>query len=695
MEVSFIFPLPYDGAVDSMTFMVDGKEYPAQLLNAKDARRVYEGYVRRNQDPALLEWMGTGMFKTSVFPVPPGAKRTVTMRYSQVCRKTYGLTEWLFPLSTAKYTSHPVEKVAVNVTLQSKVAIKNIYSPTHSVEIKRPSETSARIKFASTNQIPTSDFRLMYDVGDQAVGASVLSYRPNVNDEGYFLLLVSPDIKRRADKPLRKTVVFVVDRSGSMSGKKIEQAKGALNFVLNNLNEGDLFNIVAYDSTVESFRPELQRFSEQTRVEAQGFVSGIYSGGSTNIDGALKAALGQLKDDSMPSYVVFLTDGLPTAGERKESQIVANAKDSNSVRARVFSFGVGHDVNSRLLDKLSRTCFGQSQYVRPNEDIEEHVSRLYQRIGAPALVNLQLKFDLEGLSAADGSPVSRVYPKDAFDLFAGDQLVLVGRYKKPGNAKVTVTGTVDGKSQSFDFPAKMVDESLDDTHAFVEKLWAIRRVGEIIDEIDLKGNNQELINELVALATKHGILTPYTSFLADEMTNVRDLASVNRRAGVELEALRQTSGASAFGQRLAKSYLKRADRAPTSPAESLHYLGDASTTGPMGGGAGMGSGPGSPGMPGLARGRGQVGSGAPASDIPAVTHRTRNVGKKTFFWRNKRWEDSVLTDAQLKGLKEVKLYSDEYFDLVSRHGKDVAKYLATDDNIVVVLAGKAYAFLKE
>ncbi len=207
----------------------------------------------------------------------------------------------------------------------------------------------------------------MYDVGDQAVGASVLSYRPDVNDEGFFLLLVSPAIKRTSDKPLRKTVVFVVDRSGSMSGKKIEQAKGALNFVLNNLNEGDLFNIIAYDSTVESFRPELQRFSEQTRVEAQGFVSGIYSGGSTNIDGALKAALGQLKDDSMPSYVVFLTDGLPTAGERKESQIVANAKDSNSVRARVFSFGVGHDVNSRLLDKLSRTCFGQSQYVRPTK----------------------------------------------------------------------------------------------------------------------------------------------------------------------------------------------------------------------------------------------------------------------------------------------------------------------------------------
>ena len=291
MEVSFIFPLPYDGAVDQMTFMVDGKEYEAKMLSAEEARRVYEGYIRRNQDPALLEWLGTGMFKTSVFPVPPGVKRTVTMRYSQICRKTEGLTEWLFPMSTAKYTSHPVEKVTIDVTVQSQMPIKNVYSPTHSIELKRPADNTARITFASSNQIPTSDFRLMFDIGKERVGASVLSYRPDTSDEGYFLLLVSPDIQRATATPIPKTVVFVVDRSGSMSGKKIEQAKGALKFVLNNLQEGDLFNIVAYDSAVESFRPELQRYTAQTRNEAVGFIEGIYAGGSTNIDGALQAAL--------------------------------------------------------------------------------------------------------------------------------------------------------------------------------------------------------------------------------------------------------------------------------------------------------------------------------------------------------------------------------------------------------------------
>ncbi len=564
MEVSFIFPLPYDGAVDQMTFMVDGKEYPAKLLNADEARRVYEQHIRRSQDPALLEWMGTGMLKTSVFPVPPGVKRTVTMRYSQICRKTQGLTEWLFPLSTAKYTSHPVEKVSVDVTLQSDVPIKNIYSPTHSIEVKRPTDKSAHITYSATNEIPSSDFRLMYDVGDQQLAASVLSYRPDTSDEGYFLLLVSPEIKRESDTPMPKTVVFVVDRSGSMSGDKIDQAKGALKFVLNNLHKGDLFNIIAYDSRVESFKPELQRYDDQTRSEALGYVEGIYAGGSTNIDGALQAALAQLQDKERPAYVVFLTDGLPTAGERRESKIVDNAKQVNNVHARLFTFGVGYDVNSRLLDRLSRVCFGQSQYVRPNEDIEAAVAQLYRRIGAPALVDLSLSIDLENLPPEKGSPVSRIYPHGDFDLFAGDQLVMVGRYKQSGNAKVTIRGKVDGVEQTFDFPAQLVEHSTDDSQAFVEKLWALRRVGEIIDEIDMHGKNQELINELVALATKHGILTPYTSFLADETLNVRDLASNRRRADTALDALRLETGAQAFGQRLLKSNYRSVTRAPQS-----------------------------------------------------------------------------------------------------------------------------------
>jgi Ca-activated chloride channel family protein len=706
MEVSFIFPLPYDGAVDQMTFMVDGKEYEAKLLSAEDARRVYEGYIRRNQDPALLEWLGTGMFKTSVFPVPPGVKRTVTLRYSQICRKTEGLTEWLFPLSTAKYTSHPVEKVMVDVTIQSQVPIKNVYSPTHSIELKRGTNNTARITFASSNEVPSSDFRLMYDVGDERVGASVLSYRPETGDEGYFLLLVSPDIQRATHAPVPKTVVFVVDRSGSMSGKKIDQAKGALKFVLNNLQEADLFNIVAYDNSVESFRPELQRYTEQTRNEATGFIEGIYAGGSTNIDGALQTALTQLQDASRPTYIVFLTDGLPTAGERREPQIVANAQAANKVHARIFALGVGYDVNSRLLDKMARDCFGQSQYVLPDEDIEAHVARLYARISAPVMVDLKVEFDLENSPVEKGSPISRVYPKDTMDLFAGDQLVLVGRYRQPGDAEVAIRGKVDGAEQSFSFPAKLVEKSSDDSQAFIEKLWAVRRVGEIIDEIDLHGKNQELVNELVALATRHGILTPYTSFLADENANIRDVAATQLQTGAALDGLQRESGEFAFGQRVVKGSLQLANQAPGAGYATGQYgsgypgamPGDAAGAmagrrgtraggGAMAGGAGFGApGPGAPaagsGMPGM----------QPLAENPAVVTTVINVGKKTFFRRQDRWEDSVLTEQQLQNLKHIERYSDEFFALSRQYGKEVVKYLALEGNVVILLGDQAYEF---
>ncbi len=165
MEVCFVFPLPYDGAVDQLTLLIDGKEMPAKLLKADEARKMYEEIVRKNRDPALLEWMGAGLFKTSVFPVPPGEERKVTLRYSQLCRKWDGLTDFIFPLSTAKYTSHPVEEVKFQLSIESQSLIKNVYSPSHSVDIKRPDDKHATITYTAKDTVPTEDFRLFYDVG--------------------------------------------------------------------------------------------------------------------------------------------------------------------------------------------------------------------------------------------------------------------------------------------------------------------------------------------------------------------------------------------------------------------------------------------------------------------------------------------------------------------------------------------------
>ncbi len=676
IEVSFIFPLPYDGAVDQLTLMIDGKEHPAKLLKAEDARKLYEDIVRKNKDPALLEWMGTGLFKTSVFPVPPGAERKVTLRYSQLLRKQEGLTDFLFPLSTAKYTSHAVEEVSFRVSIDSQEDIKNVYSPTHSVEIKRPDDKHATVTYAVKNQVPTSDFRLFYDVGKGSVSTRVISYRPNDKDDGYFLLLASPKIEATGERP-KKTVMFVVDRSGSMSGKKIEQARGAAKFILNNLRDGDTFNMIAYDSEVESFRPEIQKYDDQTRKAALGFVEGVYAGGSTNIEGALKTALAQLTDSKRPTYVVFLTDGLPTAGETNEMKIVDAAKTNNKVRARIFAFGVGYDVNARLLDRLVGDNFGQSEYVKPDQDIEEQVARLYRRIESPVMTDVKIQIAVDDAKVEEGKATNRVYPKGSFDLFAGEQLVVVGRYKKGGAAKVVVEGTVGDKPQKIDFPANLVEKSGDEGFAFVEKLWAIRRVGEILDQLDLKGKNDELVKELVELATRHGILTPYTSFLADENTKIGDVAANAVRAGGRLEALATDSGYGGVAQRSFKGQFQRAAQAPAA-APMAEGAFDAAR------GIRAAAKP-SPGGGGLA-----LEADRAEGELHQAAETIRNVGNRAFYRRQGQWVDSTLNDKQQQNVQRVKQFSKEYFELARRNGRAMSQYLVFDEPVMVNLEGQAY-----
>jgi len=678
LQACFMFPLPYDGAIDQLTLLVDGKEYDAKLLSKEEARKRYEEIVRKNQDPALLEWVGTGMFQTSVFPIPPGAKRTVTLRYSQICRKNFGLTDFIFPLSTAKYTSEPLEKLSVRVAVESGMPIKNVYSATHDVKIDRPDKKHAVVTYEAKDLVPGEDFRMFYDSDEGEVGASAVTYRPKSDEDGYFLLLASPDMKSDDDKPVAKTVVFVVDRSGSMSGEKIEQAKGAAKFVLNNLREGDLFNIVAYDSEITTFKPELEKFNDKTRAAAIGFVEGLYAGGSTDIDGALKRALGMLSDSKRPTYVLFLTDGLPTVGDTSELAIVKHSEEANDVRARVFAFGVGYDVNSRLLDKLARANFGLSQYVRPNEDIEASVSALYRKIGAPVMTDVTVAVDVEGGDLDSIRPVNRIYPKGEFDLFAGDQVVLVGRYRKSGDAKVALKGQLGEEEESFDFPAKLVDKSDDDTNAFVAKLWATRRVGEIIDEIDLKGRNEELVNELVALATEHGILTPYTSFLADETSDVREVALNRERTLTEVDALAETSGRFGFTQRREKLAMQSASQAPAAaPVDASGYGGESAAALRVAGGGYFG---------------GNVHYYDAAGDKHETAFNCRQLGRKTFFQRGDRLVDSSVTEEQEKSAQKIERYSREYFDLIERHGKHVAQYLALDEPVVINLGGETYAW---
>jgi Ca-activated chloride channel family protein len=389
---------------------------------------------------------------------------------------------------------------------------------------------------------------------------------------------------------------------------------------------------------VETFRPELQRADPATIQAALGWVDRIAAGGSTNINGALQTALRMLNDPSRPNYLLFLTDGQPTVGEMREAQIVANAAQENHVRARMFVFGVGYDVNGRLLDRLARELRGQSVYVRPNENIEAPVSALYGKVASPMMADVAVDIQLDGGSTAS------IYPRQMPDLFRGDQLVLVGRYRKGGAAKVTLTGIANGKKQSFTYQAKFAETSHDETDGFVARLWAIRRIGEIIDEMDLHGRNQELVDELVALSQRHGILTPYTSFLADDRVSLSSRADNGARAFKDLDKLSVVSGSSGFTQRELKAQYQQAN---------------------------------------------QTAAAAPAVTSPAAMN-VQQIGQKAFFKKDRVWQDSSVTADQARKAIRVTQFSREYFDLAASHGGAMAQYLAIDGPVLVNLGAATY-----
>jgi Ca-activated chloride channel homolog len=646
MEAQVLFPLPEGAAVSGLTLMADGKELTGKLMGRDEARRIYEDIVRRRRDPALLEYMGRDLFQTSVFPVPPGGESTVQLQYSQLLKKDSGLIAFALPLATAKHSEKPVDHLTVGVNIAAPAPIRTVYSPTHEVDIQRPDGSRATVKLNLHDLRSPDDFRLLYSTDSSPVGLNVISYKPEDNEDGYFALLATPETRADHAVKLAKTVVFLCDRSGSMAGPKIAQVRSALKYLLRQLDPADTFNLIAYDSEVEAFQPELQRANAASIDAAIAWVDRLEAGGATNIDGALHTGLRMLTDSSRPNYLLFMTDGEPTVGERKETQIAANAARENKVNARLFAFGVGFDVNARLLDRLARELRGTSIYVQPNENIEAPVSAFYAKIAAPMMTGVAVDIQL------DGGSVARVYPRQMPDLFRGDQLVLVGRYRKGGAAKIVLTGEEGGQIVQLNYPANFSGRSADDTNGFVARLWATRRIGEIIDDLDLHGRNQELVDELVSLSQKYGILTPYTSFLTEDSVNLTAQARNNMFAAEAVSTqMVMVTGQSGVEQRELKAKLQSANSVVAVAPLPLP--------------AGRG---------GAAR----------------AQARMQQVGQKVFFKQANLWQDSSVTAEQAAHATHVVQFSQQYFDLAASHGGTMAQYLALDEPVLVNLGSQTY-----
>src|SRR5215471_10595978 len=465
---------------------IDGKPVEAELLSAEKARHIYEDIVRKMRDPALLEYAGRDLFKVRIFPIEPHGRKRIKLSYTQLLKADAGLIDYSLPLNTDKFSAKPIRNLSVKIALETKRPLKTIYSPTHAVEVKRHGNNSATATYEPSDVLPDSDLALYFSEEKDEIGLNFLTCRIS-GEDGYFLALASPGEDVKEKQVVMKDIAFVLDTSGSMSGKKIEQAKKALQFCVDNLNDGDRFEILRFSSEVEPLFDKLAEASSQNRSRAGEFVKDLKAIGGTAIDDALQKALklhsSEDGKEARPFFIVFLTDGMPTVGTTDEEQIVAGAKKRAEGGVRIFSFGIGTDVNTHLLDRISEVTRGFSQYVMPDEDLEVKLSSFYSKIKEPVLANPSLKF-------TGDIRTSKLYPSPLPDLFKGEQLVLVGRYSGKGASAIRVEGSVNGEPKRFDYDVKFPEESPEND--FIPRLWAMRRVGYLLDEIQLHGENSEL-----------------------------------------------------------------------------------------------------------------------------------------------------------------------------------------------------------
>jgi Ca-activated chloride channel family protein len=553
------------------------------------------------------------------------------MVYREVLAAEGGLVRYSYPLSTERFSATPLEQVSIHVEVASAESIRAVYSPSHKVAVEREDEHTFAVGWEDSDVTPRTDFELIYTVSDKAIGANLLSYRDPESGEGTFLLLAAPGLE--TDQPaVAKDVIVVLDTSGSMEGDKIEQAKTALEYVLEHLKREDRFNVIEFSTGVRFFDGDLQPADKAE--DAVAWVSDLEATGGTDINGALLEAMTMTMAER-PTYVIFLTDGLATEGETGTPEILDNVREAAPENVRLFTFGVGYDVDTVLLDTLVQEHHGRSAYVEPGERIDDTVSAFYASVSSPLLTDVAIE--------VDGVDVEEVYPQPLPDIFAGTQLIVTGTYRAGGAATVRLAGEVNGESQTFIYEDIRFRKEGGD--ASLPRLWATRKIGYLLNEIRLHGEDRELVDAIVDLSIRYGIVTPYTSYLITEDDILTEQGRERAAEDVAEAAAPAESGEAAVAQSKSAGSMAEADAPAPVPSE----------------------------------GDGSGGEGGNAIRI---------VGSRAFVRQDGVWIETTF-DPDTMETEKVAFGSDEYFALLERH-PDLAGPFALGDRVIALSQGTAY-----
>ena len=664
LEGTYFFPIPETASIVEFAIWENGKKLVGEVRSREEARRIYDEIVRRQRDPGLLEYAGKDLFQASIFPIPPNSDKKLEMTYSQVLKAESGTVAYRYPLGTGRNLwarQNPrIENVSTantgnrqefgtvsgKIEIVGKEALRNVYSPSHQIDVNRKGETTATISFESSRN--DNDFQLFYGLSNNDFGMSLLTYREPGKD-GYFLLQISPKDNISEKELVNKDIVFVLDTSGSMADEgKMEKARSALLFGVRGLREGDRFNVINFAGEEHLMESKMISADSEGKKRGEEFVKKLTPNGGTNINDALRAAIRQFDSSDRPKMLVFMTDGLPTVGESNAEKIIKNAREVKVDGLRLFTFGVGYDVNTQLLDKLAAENGGTADYIEPKEDIEVKISNFFTKVNSPVLTDLDLDFG--------NVQTDFMYPRQLTDIFKGTQLTIIGRYKNAADVE-GITLRLQGKAgrenrtfnyQNLDFPMRA------DKNDFLPRLWATRRVGWLMEQIRTNGENKELRDEIVDLGTRYGIVTPYTSYLATDGSErvigdlpLNDRAFIGRR--------NQRAPAKSAPPAITGSVAVEASKDAKAKSESVSVAED--------------------------------------NEAIIVLANIKKVGAKTFYLENDAWVDSEFKEESKLSEVKLKFASDEYFNLITKE-LDLAQFFALGKQVIVVWKGKVYRIVE-
>lgn len=651
-EGTYFMSLPANASVNDFTMSAGGKKMEAKLHDAAEARQIYQSFVRRYIDPGLLELVGTQLLKASIFPIPPGGTMSIDVSYQVMLESRDDLVSMVLPFARHLTDASPIGRAKAVVEIESALPIKNVYSPSHAMDVAKKDDHHVSATFDATRVEDKKDIALYYSTGKDPVGLSLITFRDK-NDDGFFALLASPQVEVDTRHILPKDIVFVFDRSGSMKGDKVRQGKDALRYCIDHLNDGDRFNIIDFGTDVTSFADALNDADETNRNRARRYIDNIQATGATNIDEALETAFKMLKEDpERVRMIFFASDGLPTQGERNLEKLAAKVGGANKAGVRLFAFGVGTDVNTAFLDKIAGDSNGAKDYVLPEEDIKAKVSGLYARTSAPMLTDVSLAFgDVK---------IRDFYPRRLPDVYRGDQVVLFGRYSGSGPVVVTLKGKAGKDERTFRLETTLPDD--DRAASYLPRLWAARKIAALTDQYRLGGTpDKEVVDEVVELAKKYGIVTPWTSFLIVEDGAVAPPAPAEMLRRMEDLQDRAKASGGAGGHEESRKAIGESKELERSQAESavdaLDKYADAHFAGRVRGGKGV-------------------------TDM-------RVVEGKVFFLRDGVWMDSAYQKKADEKPVDVEFGSDAYFKLADQKAA-FAKWFSLGDAVLVVVDGTIY-----